>query len=173
VKRPDAALAPLRDAACAPGRLHWVGLRPARRAPVAVVASAEAHPGSGLAGDHHARPNSRRTVTLFQWEHLAVVGALLGRPPVDPALLRRNLGVSGLNVAALVDRRFTIGGVLFEGSGWCEPCARLEEALGPGGYAASFGHGGITARVLSGGWLSVGDAVTPLPPDAPAPSPSA
>jgi len=173
VKRPDAALAPLRDAALAPGRVVWIGLRPARRAPVDVVAQAAAQVGTGLVGDHHARPGSRRTVTLFQWEHLAVIGALLGRAPVDPALLRRNLGIAGLNVAALVDRRFTIGDVLFEGSGWCEPCARLEEALGPGGYAAAFGHGGITARVLSGGAFATGDAVAPLgPPDPPLPSPA-
>ena len=88
-----------------------------------------------------------------------MVASLLGRENVDPALIRRNLVISGINLLALRDAQFEIGGVVFEGTGLCEPCSRMEEVLGVGGYNAMRGHGGIIARVLSGGVIRVGEAV--------------
>ena len=120
--------------------------------------------GLGLLGDHRAargtvNPKSKRQVTLLQAEHLPVIAALSGLAEVDPALLRRNLLVSGINLFALRDRTFWVGSVLLEGSGLCHPCSRMEEALGPGGYNVMRGHGGLTARILEGGTLHVGDEV--------------
>ena len=80
---------------------------------------------------------------------------------VDAVGLRRNLVISGINLQALKNARLQVGAALLEIVGPCQPCSRMEEAIGPGGYAAMRGHGGMTARVISGGAIRVGDAVQP------------
>lgn len=157
---PDSPLRALMGTFPRTGKLEWIGLRPARRAPLQSFNHVEVLADYGLVGDHKAqRVGGKRQVTLIQREHLDAVGALLGRDSIAPALLRRNLVISGINLLALRDTQFEIGGVVFEGSGLCEPCSRMEEVLGSGGYNAMRGHGGIIARVLSGGVIRVGDAV--------------
>jgi len=147
------------------GRVERVLLRPARRADPVDVETVEALADRGLDGDRRAarkpgRVPSKRQVTLVQAEHLDVVAALLGRDgPVDPALLRRNVVVSGIPLLALKGLRFRLGDALLEGTGPCHPCSRMEEALGAGGYQAMRGHGGLTARVLESGSFGPGDEV--------------
>lgn len=150
------------------GKLEWIGLRPARRAPLQTFNHVEVLTDHGLIGDHKAqRVGGKRQVTLIQREHLNAVAALLDRDAIDPALLRRNLVVSGINLLALRDLQFEIGGVVFEGTGLCEPCSRMEEVLGSGGYNAMRGHGGIIARVISGGIIRTGDVVAAVIPGKP------
>lgn len=157
-------LARLLDAPIRPGRLVWIGLRPARRAPIVAVDAAELEPGRGLAGDRWCgAPTGARQVTLVAAEHLAAIAGFLGLERVAPERLRRNLVVRGLNPAALKGRRFRIGAAVLEHSGECHPCSRMEEEFGPGGYSAMHGHGGITARVVDGGSIRIGDTVERLP----------
>ncbi|MGF1465284.1 MAG: MOSC domain-containing protein [Sandaracinaceae bacterium] len=142
------------------GRVSWIGLRPEREAPIEVRAEALLLADRGIEGDRTGRQaGGSRQVTLVQWEHLDVLARLLGREQVDPALLRRNVAVAGINLRALMKRRFRVGEALLEGTGGCHPCRKMEAALGDGGYAAMRGHGGITARILEGGRIAVGDPV--------------
>ena len=160
---PDSELGKLMALFPRAGRVEWIGIRPERRAPVAAMEEVEAIAGCGLAGDHYvSKTNGKRQVTLIQAEHLEAVAKLLGKSAVRADGLRRNLLVSGVNIYALRDRKFRIGTVLLEGSGPCEPCSRMEEVLGAGGYNAMRGHGGITARILEGGILKVGASLDPL-----------
>ncbi len=145
-----------------PGRVEWIGLRPAPRVATRVVCEVEAVADRGLEGDRTAersRPGNARQVTFIQAEHLAAMAALLQRP-VDPAQTRRNIVVSGINLLSLKGHAFRIGGARFEMTGDCAPCSAMEAALGPGGYNAMRGMGGITAIVIEGGRVAVGDALT-------------
>ena len=141
------------------GRVEWIGLRPARDVAMRETGSVRAETGGGLQGDRYVGGSGKRGGTLLQAEHLPAIAALSGHREVAPALLRRNLLVSGIPLVALKGRRFRVGEVLLEGTGPCDPCSRMEDALGPGGYNAMRGHGGLTARIVEGGVLRVGDAV--------------
>jgi len=142
-----------------PGRVEWIGLRPARGQAMHEVAEAEAVTGKGLLGDRYASGSGKRGVTLIQAEHLPVIAVLSGHAEVAPSTLRRNLLVSGIPLVALKGRRFRIGEVLLEGTDDCDPCSRMEAALGPGGYNAMRGMGGLCARILEGGVIRAGDEV--------------
>ena len=147
------------------GRVEWIGVRPATRMPMQVLHSVDAIEGRGLAGDRTAeksRPGNARQVTLIQAEHLAAVAQLLQRPDIDPSLTRRNVVVSGINLLSLKGHRFRMGDALLEMTGECHPCSLMESLLGEGGYNAMRGHGGINARVLESGRVTLGADVVAL-----------
>lgn len=146
------------------GRVRWLGVRPARGEPMAIADSIEARPGQGLMGDRYAGRGGKREVTLIQFEHLPVIANLLGTERVRAQDLRRNIVVSGINILALRQQRFEIGSAVLEGVDFCHPCSKMEAMLGPGGYNAVRGHGGITARVIRAGVIRLGDQVRMLPP---------
>lgn len=150
------------------GTVEWIGIRPERATAVQVVSSVEVSTKKGLIGDHYSGHSGNRHVTLIQAEHLPVVAALTGRDTLNPGLVRRNLVISGINLLALKDQQIQIGDssdepVILEVTGQCHPCSKMETTLGPGGYNAMRGHGGMTAKVLRGGTIRVGDTVSVVP----------
>lgn len=141
------------------GKLQWIGIRPERKAPMIELNSAEAIAGRGLVGDRYNSKNGRRQVTLIQGEHLTAIASLLNKDQVAPALLRRNLVVTGINLIALKDKQFRVGEALLEYTGLCHPCSAMEATFGAGGYNAIRGHGGITAKIIESGTLQIGNSV--------------
>lgn len=167
------------------GHLDAIYLRPARGVTCVGTQQVQAIAQNGLVGDRTSSTSSRnalaingqdskrdsskrlgsnRQVTLIQAEHIAVISALMGKP-VDATKLRRNLVVSGINLLAAKSlfkdqpMLLTIGEVVLQVTGPCEPCSKMELQLGRGGYNAMRGHGGVTARIIKSGELKVGDAV--------------
>jgi MOSC domain-containing protein YiiM len=159
----DSALGRLMATLPRAGRVEWIGVRPGRDEPMVELETVEVEIGSGLVGDRYTSSGGgKRGVTLVQAEHLPVIATLAGLDTVHPATLRRNLVVSGMPVIALKGRQFRIGDVVLEGTTPCDPCSKMEAALGPGGYNAMRGHGGLCARVVRGGTIRRGDAVVAL-----------
>ncbi|BCR25042.1 MULTISPECIES: MOSC domain-containing protein [Gammaproteobacteria] len=154
------------------GRVEAIVFRPQRRAPAIYADEARIEPGRGLIGDHRAQRLSdtderrKRELTLIQHEYLPLIAAWTSQGSVDALRLRRNLVISGLNLTAMhspfpdLVLVWRLGPeICIEVTGTCPPCSRMEAELGVGGYNALRGHGGMTARVITGGVIRVGDAV--------------
>lgn len=141
------------------GAVMNISIRRVRIEPVTCVSSVMAVEGTGLDGDRYSGKGGDRQVTLIQWEHMGVIASILNREDLDFTLTRRNILVKGINLLALKGKDFRIGNARLQYSGECHPCSRMEEALGFGGYNAMRGHGGITAKVIEGGEIRIGDGV--------------
>ena len=141
--------------------IEWIGVRPQRREPLVAVTEAEAVADLGLRGDHRMSktPGSGRQVTFISREFVTQIEQHLGTSDLDPAVLRRNIVVSGINLNALRRQQFWFGEALFEATQLCHPCARMEAELGPGGVVAMMGYGGLCAKVLQTGQIAIGDSL--------------
>ena len=143
-----------------PGKIEWIGLRLASNSEIIQVDTAELLANHGLVGDKSAQiPGSKRQVSLIQAEYFAVMESLLNKNKIFPQTLRRNIVISGLNLSVLSKQCLKINSAVLEITGNCAPCAKMEQALGYGGFNAMRNHGGINAVVKKGGVIRIGDEV--------------
>lgn len=143
-----------------PGKIEWIGLRVKGSREIIEVDMAELLLNHGLVGDKSAQnPGSKRQVTLIQAEYFPVMESLLNKSKILPQTLRRNIVISGMNLSVLLKHRLKINTSILEITGKCAPCAKMEQALGRGGFNAMRNHGGINAVVRKGGVIKVGDEV--------------
>ena len=114
--------------------------------------------GFGLEGDrfYGYRPGYKGQVTFFKWETLLAAREKFGVPALAPSVFRRNVVVEGIDLDQLLERRFTLGGVEFEGTGEARPCHWMNSVVAPGAEDWLMGQGGLRAKVLTDGKLSVG-----------------
>jgi MOSC domain-containing protein YiiM len=69
---------------------------------------------------------------------------------------RRNVVTRGIDLNALVGRRFRVGKVECLGQRLCEPCSHLEHLTTKGALRALIHRGGLRADVLSDGEVTTG-----------------
>ncbi len=128
---------------------------PAHRAPMEMKQALRAFEDQGLEGDRHAHAGSTRQVLLMDEETLAAFG-------LAPGAVKENITTRGIAFKSLTPgMRLRIGGVLLQITKSCTPCSRMDE-IRPGLSTALEGQRGMLARVVEGGELRVGEAITVL-----------
>jgi MOSC domain-containing protein YiiM len=155
------------------GRVEAIFICAEASAPMQPRAEAQAVPGAGLVGDRYnlgvgfysdrPRPDGGRELTLISVEMLDDLFATSGIR-LEPVESRRNLLTSGIGLNELIGRRFAIGDVLCEGIDYCTPCEHLVELTGKPVLKPLVDRGGLRARIITGGTITVGAAVRELAP---------
>ena len=137
------------------GTVEGITLVLDRAGAIRTVDDVEASAGAGLDGDCHG------DLTLIAAEALDGLERDTGIAIAGPDT-RRNVLTRGIDLNALVGKRFTVGGVEALGVELAEPCTKLQRLTGEKGVLRGLVHrGGLRADVVTSGRIAVGDAVAP------------
>lgn len=151
----------------ATGRVEAIFVAAQAGAPMRALEHAQAIAGRGLEGDRYAAGAGTFSVaggrgnelTLIAGEVLDVLELPDGRP-LAGSETRRNIVTRGIDLNALVGRRFQIGDLELIGRRRCEPCAHLERLTRRGVLPGLVHRGGLRADLLRTGAIRIGDPVT-------------
>jgi MOSC domain-containing protein YiiM len=152
-----------------PGRVVSLHVADAASVPMKSVMEVRAWPGRGLEGDRYfrragtfsAKDGADREITFIETEALEALHRDYG-VALEPAETRRNVATRGVPLNHFVGRVFRVGGATARGLRLCEPCSHMERLSGKRVRAGLVHRGGLRARLLSAGWIRVGDEVTLL-----------
>ncbi|HZY42526.1 MAG TPA: MOSC domain-containing protein [Anaerolineae bacterium] len=134
------------------GKIIHLQLKPAEGEPMKVVSSVEAIADHGLRDDANAG-RTKRQVLLIERDLLDEFQLPIGD-------VRENITVEGIKLAGmLAGMRLRVGQALLEATLDCAPCQFIEDKR-PGLRAAMEGKRGTLFKVIEGGEIKVGDAIT-------------
>lgn len=121
------------------------------------VEQVEAVAGKGLVGDRYF--GTTRQVTLVCRGELEKAAADLGVDGIPHGATRRNITVDLDTLPRTHGTSIRLGEV--ELAVWrdCAPCEQMETAVGTGARAALRDRAGVSATVVTGGTIRVGDPV--------------
>ena len=122
---------------------------------IRAVDAVHAEPGRGLDGDYHS------DLTLIASEALEGLERDTG-VRVPGAATRRNVVTRGVDLNALVGRRFRVGEAECLGQRLCEPCSHLERLTTKGVLRGLIHRGGLRADILTDGRIGVGATIESL-----------
>lgn len=140
-------------------RVVALGIAAGAGLPMRRMTSVRLTAGRGIDGDRYASgqgywsawPDTE--LTLVESE----VAESLG---IEPLSLRRNVVTRDIALDRLIGQEFSMGNARLVGVRSCDPCRYLEEQVAHTGLKAALeGRGGLRARILHGGDVSVGDAI--------------
>ncbi|HET7328448.1 MAG TPA: MOSC domain-containing protein [Nocardioidaceae bacterium] len=162
---PAAITSPRRPMPKLRGTVEAIALAPQATGDLHVVEHAKAIANRGLKGDRYAAKAGTFTpangtvrgydLTLIEAEILDSLTLPNGNR-LEYAAARRNIVTRGIDLNALVGRRFRIGDVECLGQRPCEPCSHLEHLTTKGALRALIHRGGLRADVLSDGEVTTG-----------------
>lgn len=147
------------------GRLLGIARRAARFLPMEEITDGVVTLERGLEGDHKGLKFRNRALTVLAAEDwraaLAALPVAIDAEALPWTTRRANLLVSGVRLPRARGAVMRIGPVLIEVTYPTVPCRRMEDAH-PGLMKALYPEwrGGVTARVLEGGELRIGDEVS-------------
>jgi MOSC domain-containing protein YiiM len=148
------------------GRVEVIAVSEVAEGPMRVVDRAVAHAGRGLEGDRYADGAGTFSNAAARGHDLTLIAAetldaleLPGGERIAYADARRNIVTRGIDLEALIGRRFRVGDVECRGQRHCEPCAHLERLTAPGALRALVHRGGLRADVLTDGVVETGAPV--------------
>ncbi len=125
--------------------------------PTIEVSRIECVASHGIRGDrfYDYRDSYKGQITFFSgevYEELCRFLELRDRPP---AATRRNVITQGIDLNELFGTDFEVQGVQLQGVEECRPCYWMDEAFAPGAEKFLKGRGGLRARILNDGAISV------------------
>ncbi|MEL6322771.1 MAG: MOSC domain-containing protein [Pseudomonadota bacterium] len=145
------------------GRLIGMARRGERRAPMELITTGEITASAGLVGDFKGAKHPTRQITILaneDWQ--SALTDLPGEAASLPWTVRRaNLLIEGLRLPRAKGAVLHLTEVALEVTGQTWPCKRMDEAYNGLRKALSPDwRGGVTCRVLAGGSIALGDAIT-------------
>jgi MOSC domain-containing protein YiiM len=149
------------------GRVVGLFIAEVAGAPMISVPEVRAVPDRGLEGDRYffgqgsfsRWPGPHRDVTWIAVEDIWAVNEEFGLD-LEPIALRRNILVEGVPLNSLLKQTLHIGSVTFRAERLCQPCKYLARKLDVPDLVTAFSYrAGIRARILTNGYIRVGDVV--------------
>jgi MOSC domain-containing protein YiiM len=110
----------------------------------------------GLVGDRYGEAGD---ITLIEAEALEGLRSDTGIE-LSHEESRRQVLTRGIDLNALVGKRFMVGTVECEGQELCEPCNHLQSLTKPGVLRGMVHRAGLRADIVAPGRIAVGDIVT-------------
>ncbi len=146
-----------------PGRVEGIFITAQHHEVPQPIERVQALAGKGLEGNRYffaeGDAPAGNAITLIAAEAIEALEAEHDIS-ITAAESRRNVLTRGVDVNALVGKRFRVGEVECYGVELCEPCSHLESMTKPGIIKGLVHRAGLNADILVDGEITVGDAVS-------------